>query len=338
MNYRVAITRAFAEPDGTTVFGDIGLSRLDAAGVEWCVLDEARTRIDACELDGFDAVLVLGPERVDAASIPAGGRLRHVARFGAGFDAVDVAACSAAGVIVTNTPAAVRRPVADAALAMLYALAHNLLPKDRLVREGRWDERGGWRGRGIHGRTIGIVGLGGIGIETARLLIGLGVKVIAYNRSDRTEWVRKLGIEQLPLDDVLARSDYLIVTVSGNPGTAGLIGARELALMPPTSQLINVARGSVIDEGALIAALAEGRIAGAGLDVFDAEPLSPASPLARMENVVLAPHSLCWTDDFTATVGASAIDALIDVACGELPRHPVNPDVWGQPRNAVQAR
>ncbi|WFR68239.1 NAD(P)-dependent oxidoreductase [Curtobacterium flaccumfaciens] len=244
MSYRLAVTRAFAEPDGSTIFGDIGLHALTEAGIDWHVLDAPAHRIDAGEIADDDAVLVLGHERFDADSIPAGGRLRHVARFGAGFDAVDVDACTTAGIVVTNTAEAVRRPVAQASVAMLFALAHNLLQKDRLVRTGGWDDRAQWRGHGLDGRTIGVMGLGGIGRELAGALTALGLTVIAWNRSDRAAEARRLEIELVAFDDLFRRSDYVVLTVSGNAGTQHLVGARELGLMAPHASIVNVARAA----------------------------------------------------------------------------------------------
>ncbi|MFJ2907679.1 MULTISPECIES: NAD(P)-dependent oxidoreductase [unclassified Streptomyces] len=318
------VTRGYAEPDGSTVFGDIGLDRLTDAGLAWRVLDEEVEEVRADQLEEADAVLVLGHERITARSIPASGRLRHVARFGAGFDAVDTDACARRGVLVTNAPDAVRRPVADSVIALLYALSHHLVVKDRLVREGRWAERAAWRGSGLTGATVGIVGLGGIGQETARRVRAQGLRVLGYNRSDRSREAADLGIELRPLDDVLAQSDYVIVTVAANPGTRHLIGERELALMRPTARLINVSRGVVIDEQALIARLSDGRLAGAGLDVFTEEPLPTHSPLIALDNVVLAPHSLCWTDRYTEAVSTSVMASLITVSRGEQPHETVN--------------
>lgn len=328
MTYRLAITRAYAEPDGSTIFGDIRLDELTAAGVEWHVLPEPKHRLDADELAGSDAVLVLGAERFDADSIPAGGRLKHVARFGAGFDAVDVVACAAAGIIVTNTPDAVRRPVADAGITLLLALAHNLRIKDELVRGGRWAERSAWRGRGLAERTVGVIGFGGIGQETARLAKALGLEVVAYNRTPRPIEAERLQVELIPLDDVMRRADFVLLTVAGNTGTHHLIGEHELSLLRPEAFLINLARGSVVDETALVDALSAGRLAGAGLDVFEQEPLPEGHPLTRLDNVILAPHSLCWTDDFTEAVSASARTAIIDVSRGVAPRHIVPPTRW----------
>jgi phosphoglycerate dehydrogenase-like enzyme len=320
--YRVAVTGDQAFPDGTTIFGDIGLERLSAAGLDWSVLPVPGPVLTPAQLDGFDALLMMGGRGITPASLagtsPAGTSLRHIARFGAGYDAVDVDSCTRAGVLLTNTPDAVRVPMAHAALAQLLALAHALVPKDRLVRDGRWDERIRWPGRGLQDATVGVAGLGNVGGEIVRLLSALGVRTLAYNRTPRPGTV--------PLDELAAASDYLIVTVSANPGTFRLIGADMLARMRPGSFLINLSRGSVVDEAALISALREGRLRGAALDVFEREPLPPDSPLLTMDNVVLTPHSLCWTDGFAHAVADSAITAILDVAAGRTPRHAVNPE------------
>jgi D-3-phosphoglycerate dehydrogenase len=328
MAYRVAITNGYAALDGSTIFGDIGLSALTGAGLEWQVLPEHVDTLRADDLEDFDAVLAMGPEKITEESFPSSRRLQHVARFGAGFDAVDVEACTRNGVLLTNTPDAVRRPVADAAVALLFALAHNLVVKDRLVREGRWDERQEWHGSGLDGAIVGIIGFGGIGQETARRVTALGLRTIAYNRSDRSADAAELGVELLPLHDVLASSDFIIVTVAANDGTHHLIGAAELDILKPSARLINLARGSVIDEQALISRLANGRLAGAGLDVFEREPLSPDSPLVQMDNVILAPHSLCWTESFTKSVSNSVMTSILEARRGETPTCAVNPEAW----------
>ncbi|GAB3402479.1 NAD(P)-dependent oxidoreductase [Schumannella luteola] len=326
MTYRVAITRGMADDHGTTIFGDLGLDRLDAEGIEWQVLADDVAELRADQLDGVDAVIVLGGEKLTAASLPGDGRLKHAARFGAGFDAIDIDAATANGVAVTNTSEAVRRPVADAAVALLFAAAHNLVVKDHLVRDGRWGERHHWHGRGLTGRRVGVIGFGGIGSETARLVSALGVETVAWNRSDRSAEAAELGIPLVGFDELLATSDYVIVTVAGNAGTAHLIGERELALMPAHAQLINVARGSVVDETALVRALEQGGIAGAALDVFEAEPLPTSSPLIGRDDVILAPHALCWTDAFAQAVSRSVIDSVLAIARGEAPATIVNPE------------
>ena len=245
-------------------------------------------------LEGFDAVLLLKRHalrrREDCEGVTT---LTHVARFGAGFDSVDLEACDAAGITVTNAPTGLRVPMAHTALTFLFALAHNLLPKDRLVREADWDRKAEYRGPGLATATIGMIGLGGIGQETVRQLRALNLEVIAWNRSARPEFCAEVGATQLELDEVIARSDYLIVTVAANSQTRHLIGAPELARMKDSAFLINIARGAVVDEPALITALQDGTIAGAGLDVFEVEPLPASSPLLALENVVLAPRTRC---------------------------------------------
>lgn len=328
--YRVAVTGDQVRADGTSIFGDIGLGRLGEAGLEWQVVPVPDPTVSAATVRGFDALLLMGDRAVDASTL-ADGTLRHVARFGAGYDRVDVAACTAAGVVLTNTPEAVRTPMAHAALTMVLALAHEVLAKDRLVREGRWEDRPAHQGKGLIGATVGIVGLGGVGAETARLLRALGVDVVAYNRTPRPALAAELGVLQLPLPDVAAAADYLVVAVSATPETVGLVDAAVLAAMRPGSFLVNLSRGVVVDEDALAAALRGGRLRGAALDVFRCEPLPLSSPLLELDRVLLSPHSLCWTDSFARAVADSAVGALIDVARGRTPQDVVNPEAIGTP-------
>lgn len=319
--WKLAVTADYAEADGSTIYGDIGLDSLAADGIEWSLV---QTPIAPGALEGFDAVFLLSGTPLGEEQLEGVTTLKHVARFGAGFDAVDLEACDAGGITVTNAPTGLRVPMAHTALTFLFALAHSLLPKDRLVREAAWDRKAEHRGPGLMDATIGMMGLGGIGQETVRQLRALGLEVIAWNRSPRPEFCAEVGIEQLELDEVIARSDHLILTVAATTGTRHLIGARELALMKDTAFLINIARGAVVDEKALITALQEGTIAGAGLDVFEVEPLPADSPLIGLENVVLSPHSLCWTADFAAATGAEALGEVRAVAEGREPAHVVN--------------
>lgn len=318
-SYRVAVTGDQASSDGTTIFGDIGLGRLTAAGLSWSVITVPEPVLTPARLDGFDALLMMGGRGVTAASL-AGTSLRHIARFGAGYDAIDISACTDAGVVVSNTPEAVRVPMAHAALAQIFALAHALVPKTRVVQSGRWEERLRWQGRGLQDAVVGVAGLGNVGSEIVRLLQALGISVRGFNRTFRP------GVPLMSLGDLAGVADYLVVTVAGGPGTAGLISADVLARMRSGAFLINLSRGSVVDEPALIDALRGGRLRGAALDVFAEEPLPADSPLLTMDSVVLTPHSLCWTDGFARSVADSAITAILDVAAGRTPRHAVNPE------------
>src|SRR5262249_10333394 len=210
---------------------------------------------------------------------------------------VDVPACTTAGVLLTITPEGVRRPVAVAALTFLLALSHKLLIKDRLTRSGRWSERLDHNGQGVTGRTLGIIGLGNIGPELATLARPLGLAVIGHDPWVDAEAAAQAGVAVLPLEEVLRRSDYVCVCCALTPETRHLLNADRIALMKPTAYLINVARGPIVDQGALYEALRDGKIPGAGLDVFEQEPVAAAVPILGLENVIRAPHALSWADE-----------------------------------------
>lgn len=322
--WKLAVTADYANPDGSTVYGDIGLGTLAEQGIDWSLVGQDGGPLRAEELEGFDALLLLSGTPLGQEQLEGVTTLKHVARFGAGYDSVDLEACDRRGIVVTNAPTGLRVPMAHTALAFLFALAHNLLPKDHLVRQAQWDRKSEYRGPGLATATIGMIGLGGIGQETVRQLRALDLEVIAWNRSPRPEFCAEAGIEQLALDEVLSRSDYLIITVAATEETRHLIGERELGLMKDSARLINIARGAVVDEKALISALQDGTLAGAGLDVFAVEPLPADSPLIGMENVVLAPHSLCWTKDFTENTSAEVRAEILAVAGGTAPQNVVN--------------
>jgi D-3-phosphoglycerate dehydrogenase len=329
--FRVGVTSDFLKPDGSCGFGDIGLGRLDEAGIAWEYLAPTGTEIDPRAARDYDGLLVLGP-RVTARTLEGAGALKVVARFGVGYDNVDVPACTASGVLLTITPEGVRRPVAVAALTLLLALSHKLLIKDRLTRAGRWAEKLDHNGQGVTGRTLGILGLGNIGRELAALARPLAMNVAAYDPWVDPPAASAFGATMSPLEDLLRGADYVCVCCSLSPETHHLLNAERLALMKPTAYLINVARGPIVDQAALTRCLQEGRIAGAGLDVFEREPIDPDDPLLGLENVILAPHALCWTDECFSLNGRAAVGSLVDVAGGLVPRHVVNPGVLAHPR------
>lgn len=324
--YRLAISTDALDTAGQVIYGDIGLPELTAADIAWEWVAAADHNYAPGQLDGFDAVWILGHSGIAADSLVGASSLRHVARFGAGYDQIDLAACTEQGVLVTNAPNGVRTPMVHTAVTLLFALGHNLLRKDHLARTGNWQHNGELRGRGLQNARVGVIGLGGIGAATARTLSAIGLDVVAYNRTPRPELVAELGIGQLDLDQLLSTSDYVIITISAGPGTRHFIGPDQLATMKPGSFLINIARGSVVDEAALITALTSGRLAGAGLDVFATEPLPTSSPLTSLDNVILGPHSLCWTDNYAADTSAEARGCIVDAAAGRPPGNVVNPD------------
>ena len=323
--FQIGVTRDFLGPDGSIGFGDIGLDLLDGAGIAWEFLPDSEGEISPEHARRFDGLLVLAP-RVTGRTVEGADRLQVVARFGVGYDNVDVPACTRSGVLLTITPEGVRRPVAVAALTLLLALSHKLLIKDRLVREGRWADRLSHNGQGVTGRTLGIIGLGNIGRELATLARPFGISLIGHDPWVTPEATAAAGVAHVPLDELLGRADYVCVCCALTPDTHHLLNADRIALLKPTAYLINVARGPIVDQAALYEALRGRKIQGAGLDVFEREPVSPDDPMLQLENVILAPHALCWTDECFRLNGRSAIASLIDVARGVTPRHVVDRD------------
>jgi phosphoglycerate dehydrogenase-like enzyme len=224
---------------------------------------------------------------------------------------------------LTNTPLAVRRPVAVATLTMIFALAGRLFQKDRLVRQGRWEARNDWMGLGLTKRTIGLVGAGGIGQELMRMAKPFFGRMLAADPYADAAQVASLGGELVGLDRLLGEADFVVVCCQLTHQTRHLIDAGALAKMKREAYLINMARGPVVDETALIAALNGKTIAGAGLDVFEQEPSPVGNPLLAMDNVVLAPHALCWTDECFDDIAASALQSIVDVSLGRPPKHVV---------------
>jgi phosphoglycerate dehydrogenase-like enzyme len=218
--FTVAVTADAARPDGSSIHGDLGLQRLTENGVRWSVLPSYTDPIPLADLAGVQAVLSLGHTAFDSDTVDHAPDLRLIARFGAGYETIDLDACTRAGVVVTNTPDAIRRPLAVAGLTLLLALSHKLLAKDRLTRTSDWAQREHYRGAPLVGQTVGIVGFGSVGAELARLLSPLGMKVVGNNRSGRHAEAAGLGVELLGLDELLERSDYVVLCAALTPETA----------------------------------------------------------------------------------------------------------------------
>ena len=289
--FRVGLTRDFLKPDGALSMGDIGLDLLDeAAGVERVFLPENVDELRPSDLANLDAVLVLGP-RVTAASLAGADRLAIIARFGVGYETIDVDACTERGVILTITPDGVRRPVATSVLTLLLALSHKLLVKHQLTRDGRWSEKLDHMGMGLTGRTFGVIGLGNIGRDIFKLTAPLEMRHLTYDPWITPEQAAAAGAQLVDLDTLLRESDIISVNCPLTPDTHHLLNAERLRLMKPTAYLINTARGPIIDQHALYDALRNRRIAGAALDVFDPEPPDPSDPLLQLDNVLLSPHA-----------------------------------------------
>lgn len=326
--FRVALSGDFKKADGSPTYPDFDLAPLkNAPGVEMAFLDSANP-LRADQLEDFDALILLA-HRFAADSVPKSGRLAVVARFGVGYDTVDVPACSKAGIALVITPDGVRRPVAISIITLMLALTGKLLIKDRLTRAAAagFAERSDHMGVGLVGRTLGSIGIGNIGAEMFRMARPFDMKFIAHDPFADTRVAAGLGIELVSLEDVFRRSDIVSVSCPLSPETHHLVNAERLALMKPTAFFINTARGPIVDQTALTKVLQERRIAGAGLDVLEQEPPDPDDPLLKLDNVILTPHALCWTDQCFAGNGAADVKAVLDVQHGREPRGIVNRDV-----------
>jgi D-3-phosphoglycerate dehydrogenase len=250
-------------------------------------------------------------------------RCRGVVRYGVGVDNVDVAAATDLGIVVAHILDFCTEEVANHALLLLLASAKKLLSLDRRLRDGVWGGIPATEFPTVHGQTLGIVGLGQIGGSLASKARALGMDVIAYDPYAK-KGAEPLPARLVPLDDLLRQSDYVSLNAPLTQETFHLIGERELALMKPTAVLINTARGALVDEAALAAALREGRIAGAGLDVFEAEPLPASSPLLELDNVILTPHTAGISERSARVLRTEVGKAAADLLAGRWPRYVAN--------------
>jgi glyoxylate reductase len=283
----------------------------------------------ASEAQRSEGILTNIADRVDAALIDGAAGLHIVSQMAVGYDNIDVAAATRRGVLVTNTPGVLTEATADMAFALLLAQARRLPEGERAMRRGEWGEWKPWflLGRDLTGKTLGIVGLGAIGQAVARRALGFGMRVIYTSRRRKAEAEASLGIAWRELPQLLAESDYVSLHVALNNETRAMIGAAELARMKPGAVLINTARGGVIDQAALVQALREGRIGGAGLDVFETEPLPADHVLLSLDNVVVAPHLGSATVETRTRMSDLAVDNLLAFFRGERPPCPVNAEV-----------
>ncbi len=335
--FRVGLTGDFYDAAGQLKYRDIGLDLFQsAAGIDVQRFAEHRPEIAPDQLTGFNGVVVLTP-RVTANSLTASQDLLGLGRFGVGFDSVDVAACTAADVAIFITTGAVDYSVAEATVGWMLALVHHVRIKDQLVREGRWDDRSRYMGRELRERTLGLVGFGGIGKAVVKLLASFGMQTpLVFDPFVPAAVIAEAGAKSVSLDELLSQSDFVSLHCPLNDKTRNLISARELALMKPNAYVINTARGGIIEEDALFAALSTGEIAGAALDCFVGEPLTSPPRWAELDNILLAPHSIAWTDELFRDIGRAACQGLIDLSVGKKPRGVVNPEVFD--RSTYQAK
>ncbi len=330
--FRVGFESGFTRPDGSPTYPVVDLAPLkNDPRIELVDLKNDGV-IAPSDVADIDALLLLG-SRFSAQSAHPAQRLSLVARFGVGFDTVDVETCTKNGIALAITPDGVRRPVAVSVMAFLLALTGRMFDKDRISRMGPagFARKSEYMGVGLVGRTFGLVGIGNIGAETIRMAKPFDMTIVAHDPQADPAVVRELGIRMVDLDEVFRISDFISLHVPLNDRTHHLVDTRRIALMKKTAFLINTARGGVVDQKALTAALKEKRIAGAGLDVFDPEPPAADDPILTLDNVILAPHALCHTDQCYAGIGASCVEAALAIRAGRAPKTVVNRDVLDDP-------
>jgi len=328
--FKIGITRDAITANGT-VFGEDAMKVLEDPAVEWEFLPEKVPELTAEHGAHYDALCVMSAKVTRTTLSSRSRKVKLIARFGVGYDSVDVPACTENGVMLTITPDGVRRPVAASVIGFVLVLAHRMFLKDRLTREGRWGEKGNYLGSGLMGRTLGVIGVGNIGMEIFRLAQPFGMRLLGCDPYVPQTAVASLNVTMVDKDKLLREADFVSVNTLLNEKTKGLIGAREFALMKQSAYFINTARGPVVVESALIDALRSKRIAGAAIDVFETEPVAPDNPLLKLDNVILAPHAICHTDECMSLLGQGAFKAAVDLAHGRKPHLIVNSEVMKHP-------
>jgi D-3-phosphoglycerate dehydrogenase len=273
-------------------------------------------------LADVDAILIRSATKMDAEALAAGKKLKVVARAGVGLDNVDVAAATQAGIMVVNAPTSNITSAAELAVALLLATARNIAPANEALKGGAW-KRSKYSGVELLDKTVGVVGLGRIGALVAERLKGFGMKILAYDPYASAAKAGQLGAQLVGLDELLAESDFITVHLPKTPETLGLIGEDALSKVKPSVRIINAARGGIVDEAALARALDEGRVAGAGVDVFATEPCTE-SPLFAHESVVVTPHLGASTEEAQEKAGISVAKSVRLALGGELVPDAVN--------------
>ena len=270
----------------------------------------------------YDALVVRSETKVTASVIEAGKKLQVVARAGIGVDNIDLDAATSAGIAVVNAPTGNTVAAAEHTLALMLALSRNIPSAHQSMKKGEW-KRSAFMGIEVRNKTLGVIGLGRVGSEVARRAESFGMHLVAYDPFVAPDYARRLGVELLSFEDVLAQSDFITLHTPLTDSSRNLISTKELALMKPGSRLINVARGELVDEGALLEALNTGKLAGVALDVFAAEPPGP-SPLLDHPKVVITPHLGASTQEAQREVAVEAAEQVLAVLQGEPARNTVN--------------
>ena len=326
--FKVGITKDFLTPDGKLTYNDMGLDILDnAEGLQYEFLKDHHSPVTPDMLLGYNAIISLAPS-YNAESFKGLHELKAICRFGVGYDMIDLKACSDANVIVTITRGAVNHSVAEAVITWMLALSHRVFEKDQLVRSGNWSQRTNYMGSELRGRTLGIIGVGGIGGKLVEMVKVFDMKPpIAFDPYVDKTRADALGVRLVDLDTLLANADFISVNCPLTDETRNLISDRELSLVKKEAFIINTARGGIINEEALIRVLTAKTIAGYATDVFANEPPANDEPLYKLSNVILAPHCIAWTHDLFQEIGRKVCLQVVTIAQGKIPDDVVNTDI-----------
>jgi glyoxylate reductase len=276
-----------------------------------------------------DGLLCLITERIDREVLDAGKKLKVVSNCAVGYNNVDVEEATKRGIYVTNTPGILTETTADCAFALMMAVSRRIVEGDKNIRAKKWIHAWGLRmfvGADVHGKTLGIVGLGRIGVAMTHRAKGFNMKVVYYDVFRRKDLEEQLGIEYLPLNELLANSDFVSIHVPLSDDTHHFIGREQLSRMKKTAYLVNTSRGSVVDEAALLKALRNKTIAGAAIDVFEQEPIDPNSGLIGLDNIVMTPHIASASIDTRTAMAVMAARNLVTALQGKEPPNCVNPE------------
>lgn len=343
--FHVALTGDFLDDSGEPAYGDLGLPLLasDPRARYHFLLDQSPVNdaafweklysleIRPHHIANVDGLIVLRPWVTKATFSEGATRLVVIGRSGAGYDKIDLDACTQNDVAVFNAPLGLHHATASSALLFMLALAKRLPEQERVARSGDWRAQPRVMGQELLGRTLRIVGFGNSGQELARLVAPFQMNVLGYSQHAEPARAAALGVRLVSLEELLRESDFVSLHSRLTRQNRGMIGLRELTSMKPTSFLINVARGELVDQAALIETLRLRRIAGAALDVFEQEPLPRGDPLTDLDNAILTPHWSASTTDVWRATGKAMASGMLRAAAGEVPENVVNREVLDRP-------
>ncbi len=311
--FKVGISGDLLNSSNEPCFGKGPLKLLkDREDIEISWMDKSIIELNSEMTSKYDAILLNLPKANSDCVSNSNCKLKIISRFGVGFDSVDIEAMKKKNIIVTNTPNAVRRPVAVAALTMIFAVAGKLLQKDSLVRNGKWNDRTNFMGTGLARKTLGVIGAGSIGTETIELSKPFFENILAHDPFKSEKQLLEIGAIKVDLIELACKSDFIVILCNLDNSTKGMIKSDFFLNMKKSAYIFNLSRGPVINETHLERALEKQEIAGAGLDVTDKEPLSTASKLLKYQNVIITPHALCWTDECFNDIATEAINSILN--------------------------